>query len=614
LYFVRFEPVISGLSSSIQPVAVQSSHRLDPASICRISMNLKRILRTSRAERVAQSPRPATIAGILCPVCSCLLGGFGNCAGCGHQTLLSPDDRISQLLDSGTFVEWDEDLHSLDPLSFGDSKSYKQRLSQAEAKTGRRESVVTGEGRLHGRRIVCIFFDFSFMGGTMGAATGEKIVRAFEGAERRQAPVLAVTATGGARVQEGTVALAQMTRVSAAVEHFHGRALPFVALLTEPSTGGVMVSLSSQADVILSEPGAHSSFAGRRIRQTDSAEENSADRLMLRGLIDAVVPRENQAAAIDRMLTILTRNNKTFPRGIEEKPALSSRNHDGWDSITKARSSERIRNEFFVKSLVEAFVPLRGDRSTGNDPAMITGIGTFEGRSVAILATKAGEQPGGVARPSASGYRQATRVALLAAKFGIPLISLIDTPGADASPESESQGLPHSIGRLFRTLIALPVPTVAVITSEGGSGGALGLGVADRLLMFESAVFSVIDPLAASRILFRDEEHAPQLSRSMALSATDALRLGVIDGIIPERFEQDEDPAAIVATLRIAIRDSIAESQRWLSGRLVSNRRKHIRALGAWAVSDEIKPAAAGREVRGWTRGLASRRPRAAQG
>jgi acetyl-CoA carboxylase carboxyl transferase subunit beta len=203
-------------------------------------------------------------------------------------------------------------------------------------------------------------------------------------------------------------------------------------------------------------------------------------------------------------------------------------------------------------------------------------------------------------------------VALLASKFGIPVISLVDTPGADAAPESEARGLPNAIGRLFRVLTTIPVPTVAVITGEGGSGGALALGVADRLLMLQSAVFSVIDPLAGSRILYRDDNHEPDLARSMALSAHDALHLGVIDGIIPDNLAENGDPEAAATALTLAIRDSISESQRWLPGRLVSNRQKHIRELGALSVSDEMSPNAANTEPRGWSKSLLAKRPRPA--
>ncbi len=575
-------------------------------------MYLKRLLSHSKP---AHSPQPEireTARQRRCSQCGGAVDGLGACGVCGHYAVLSPDDRIGQLLDPGTFVEWDRDVHSTDPLSFSDTKSYRQRLAEAEGKTGRRESVVTGEALLGGRRVVCVFFDFAFMGGTMGAATGEKIVRAFERAERKRAPVVAVSATGGARIQEGTVALAQMTRVSAAVERFHRRGLPFVAILAEPSTGGVLVSLTSQADIILSEPGAHSSFAGRRVQQPGLHEESaSAEQLVERGLIDGVVCREEQASTLNTILTILTRANRVFARRMAKHQSPSSGpDGDGWESVVKARSSSRVKNEALVNGLLEDFVPLRGDRSTGNDPAMITGVGTFEGRSVALIATAGSGRGDLTSRPNASGYRQAGRVALLASKFGIPVISLIDTIGADASAESERQGLPQAIGRLFRTLTLIPVPTVAIITGEGGSGGALALGVADRLYMLESAVFSVIDPLAASRILFRDDRHAADLARSMGLSASDALRLGVIDGIISDEGNDLGDPARTAAALSEAIRHSLAESQRWLSDRLVSTRQEHIRALGAWSVADQIERQARDGEARGWNRALRPRRLR----
>ena len=187
------------------------------------------------------------------------------CPKCDYHFPISVLERIALLVDFGTFKEWDAELGPLDPLSFHDTKSYKDRVKAHQEKTGRKDAMVIGEGMMNGRRVVLCVFDFSFMGGSMGSVVGEKICRAIDRALEGRLPVILVTTSGGARMQEGILSLMQMAKTSAAVAKLGEAKLPFICLLADPTFGGVTASVAMLGDVILAEPKALIGFAGPRV-------------------------------------------------------------------------------------------------------------------------------------------------------------------------------------------------------------------------------------------------------------------------------------------------------------------------------------------------------------
>jgi len=219
------------------------------------------------------------------------------CPKCDYHFPISVMERIALLVDLGTFKEWDAELGPQDPLSFQDTKSYKDRVKAHQEKSGRKDAMMIGEGMMNGRRVVLCVFDFSFMGGSMGSVVGEKFCRAVDRALETRLPVILVTTSGGARMQEGILSLMQMAKTSAAVAKLGEAKLPFVCLLADPTFGGVTASVAMLGDVILAEPKALIGFAGPRvieqtIKQQLPDQFQRAEFLLEHGMIDMIVERK----------------------------------------------------------------------------------------------------------------------------------------------------------------------------------------------------------------------------------------------------------------------------------------------------------------------------------
>jgi acetyl-CoA carboxylase carboxyl transferase subunit beta len=219
------------------------------------------------------------------------------CPKCDYHFPISVMERISLLVDLGTFKEWDAEFSPQDPLNFEDTKSYKDRVKAHQGKTGRKDAMVIGEGMMNGRRMVLCVFDFSFMGGSMGSVVGEKLCRAIDRALETRLPVILVTTSGGARMQEGILSLMQMAKASAAVAKLGEAKLPFICLLADPTFGGVTASVAMLGDVILAEPKALIGFAGPRvieqtIKQQLPDQFQRAEFLLEHGMVDMIVERK----------------------------------------------------------------------------------------------------------------------------------------------------------------------------------------------------------------------------------------------------------------------------------------------------------------------------------
>lgn len=536
-----------------------------------------------------------------CPSCGQTAEGevfahYGVCGSCGHHLRVPARARLAQLVDAGTFVEEDADLQGSDPLDFEDTRPYRERVASAQEGTGLTEAVITGRARVDGHRVGLAVFDFGFLGGTMGVAVGEKLVRLFERATDRGQPVILIATSGGARIQEGTIALSQMARVAAAVERHHAAGLLYISVLADPTTGGVMVSPASLGDVVLAEPGAYAAFAGRRV--SGETEPMGAEWLQAHGMVDAVVARPVLRDRLALLVGLLVHRNRPLQRParapyeigrvVSSEPAQSGRREEdapaAWEAVLVARRTDRPTALDYIEQITDRFIELHGDRLYGDDEAIVSGLGTFAGQSVVFLGQErsrpaAGPHPPG--RPYPEGFRKVLRLALLAAKFELPIVTLIDTPGAQADVETEGRGLPFAIGRCLRVFSALPVPVVAAIIGEGGSGAAIALAVADRVLMLEHAVYEVIAPEGAAAILYRDAEHAPALADRMHITAPEALDLGVVDEIVPEPpGGAHTDFLSASRLLSESLVAALAESERWLPGRLVSQRYRRLRSIG----------------------------------
>lgn len=230
------------------------------------------------------------------------------CPKCDYHFPISVQERIALLVDLGSFKEWEADLAPQDPLAFTDSRSYTDRLAAQQEKTGRKDAMVIGEGAINGRRIALSVFDFGFMGGSMGSVVGEKICRAADRALAARMPLVLVTTSGGARMQEGILSLMQMAKTSAAVARLSEAKVPFIAILADPTFGGVTASVAMLGDVIISEPKALIGFAGPRVIEQTIKQQlpegfQRAEFLLEHGMIDAIVERKHLKETLSTLLS-----------------------------------------------------------------------------------------------------------------------------------------------------------------------------------------------------------------------------------------------------------------------------------------------------------------------
>ena len=231
------------------------------------------------------------------------------CPKCSHHIRIGVNERLSILADKGSFTEYDADLKPVDPLKFVDKKSYAKRIEEGIKKTGRHSSVVSGSATINGVAVELVIFDFAFMGGSLGSVEGEKIVRAANRAIANRCGLIIVSASGGARMQESTYSLMQMSKTSAALARLSAEKLPYISLLTDPTMGGVSASFATLGDIIIAEPGALIGFAGARvIQQTIGADLpdgfQRAEFLLEKGSIDMIVDRNDMQKTLADILTM----------------------------------------------------------------------------------------------------------------------------------------------------------------------------------------------------------------------------------------------------------------------------------------------------------------------
>src|SRR5947209_6011371 len=264
---------------------------------------------------VAAPSRPVSAEWFRCPSCGAfvyhkrLKRNLGVCPECNHHFRLRLSERLSQLLDADSFEELGADLEPLDALSFSDSKPYTERIRDAQRKTGMKSGALYGTGAIDGFPVVLAAIDFAFIGGSMSGAVGETITRAAERAVETRTPLLVISASGGARMQEGCISLMQMAKTSQAVARMAEAGVPYISLLTDPTYGGVSASYATLGDILISEPGAHIGFAGpsmieQTIHQHLPEGFQTAEFLLEHGMLDVVEPRENLRRTLRNLLAV----------------------------------------------------------------------------------------------------------------------------------------------------------------------------------------------------------------------------------------------------------------------------------------------------------------------
>ncbi|ABK81712.1 acetyl-CoA carboxylase carboxyltransferase subunit beta [Campylobacter fetus] len=287
----------------------------------------------SKIRRKQSDPSEAPSHWIKCNSCNSLMyykeveACFNVCPKCGYHMRLSANKRVELIADRDSFVEFDSELRPVDPLKFVDKKSYKKRISESEEKSGKTSSVISGEACIDSIPVQLVVFDFSFMGGSLSSVEGEKITRAVKRAiEKRQALII-VSASGGARMQESTFSLMQMSKTSAALKLLSDNKLPYISVLTDPTMGGVSASFAWLGDLIIAEPGALIGFAGQRvIEQTIKASLpegfQRAEFLLEHGLIDAIIPRSEHKKYLADMVRFFMKEDANLQKPDFEPKAV----------------------------------------------------------------------------------------------------------------------------------------------------------------------------------------------------------------------------------------------------------------------------------------------------
>ena len=550
-----------------------------------------------RGERQARE-HEATEARERCLACDSYIAEeqlyltYRICPKCRFHYALAARERIGLLADEGSFKETNRSLISLDPLSFSSRIAYKEHLRKDRRRTGLTEAVVTGTCSIGGTPAALVVMDFGFMGGSMGSVVGEKVALALEMASKKKLPVVAVVTSGGSRVQEGILSLMQMAKTSMAVNKLAEKRAPLISVLANPATGQMYASFANLADIILSEPGALVGLASLRAIAESSQEPlppdaHTAEFHLRHGHIDKIVDREHLKDMLATLLDLVGTRYALTVKGKGPKSQAEIQRSNAWESVQLARHEDRPSAGEFVVRMFSNFVELHGDRVYGDDESLICGVGYLGGQSVAVIGQNGRNHP--------EGFRKARRTMKLAARFDMPLVTLIDTPGPHLSLQSEEKALGNAIATAMATMAGLPVPTIAAIIGEGGSEGALALGIADRVLMLEHAIYSSVSPESAASLFYRDEAKAPEMAESLKLTAADCKELDIVDRLVREpRHGAHSNPNESARYLRRALLQELAQLQSTSAKRLVRQRYKKFRKMGEYsshfraAVSSEV--------------------------
>ncbi|MEE9095816.1 carboxyl transferase domain-containing protein [Pseudarthrobacter phenanthrenivorans] len=471
---------------------------------------------------------------------------------------LTAAELLNAVVDQGSFVSWDTEPEQ--PVT---SSEYARDLATARERSRVDESVITGAGLIRGRRVALIVSDFSFLAGSIGHAAAQRIVAAVERATAEGLPLLAGPASGGTRMQEGTLAFLSMVKITGAVRAHRKAGLPYLVYLRHPTTGGVMASWGSLGHINVAEPGALLGFLGPRVYEALHSEPfpdnvQVTENLFNKGLIDGVVDPAHLADLVDRALGILmpcryTVSVPAAPSTLSVSPAEV----DAWTSIGISRQPRRPDLRQLLKYGVTDTLPLNGTGQGEKDPGLLLALARFGTQSCIVL---------GHSRPlrkdapgmGPGSLREARRGMKLAEELRLPLLTVIDTAGAALSQEAEEGGLAGEIARSLYDLIGLESPSVSVLLGQGSGGGALALLPADRTIAAQHSWLSPLPPEGASAIVHRTTVFAPDMAQAQGVNVASLYANGLVDHIVDERDDAAREPREFCTRMAHAIEYELA--------------------------------------------------------
>lgn len=546
---------------------------------------------------------------IKCPICNGVMfredfeKAHSVCSLCGHHYRLDSRARLAQIADPDSFSEWDAGMLSLNPIQF---EGYAEKLQQLQDQTGIEDAVLTGQATINGQACGLAIMDGRFMMGSMGSVVGEKITRLFERATALRLPVITFAVSGGARMQEGIISLMQMAKTSAAVGRFQAEGLLYISVMTDPTTGGVTASFASLGDIIISEPGTLIGFAGRRVIEGTIAQAlpegfQRAEFLLEHGFLDLIVPRNSLKETLSELLVLHGPPVEKDIRAAAEKQVASQalqsgvqaaetsvRHRSGSECLDMIRQKNRPVIGDYLPILFDDLLELHGDRQFKDDTAIWGGLGRLGGQPVTIIGHRKGRTieentRANFGMPHPEGYRKALRLMNQAEKFGRPVICFIDTSGAYCGIGAEERGQGEAIARNLREIFHLTVPVIAIVMGEGGSGGALAIGVCDELAMLSNAIYSVISPRGFASLLWKDPTREREAADVLQITAEDLKRLGICDYIVEEPPEGAHTNLSMTATaIREYLLAAVARQQVKSGARRMDDRYEKFRRIGSF--------------------------------
>jgi acetyl-CoA carboxylase carboxyl transferase subunit beta len=500
-------------------------------------------------------------------------------------------ELLELLFEPGSFRSWDSEVGP--PPAFADTERYRAELADARARSGVDEAVVTGEGLVGGRRLAVACGEFAFLAGSIGLASARRLVAAIERATEERLPLLAATASGGTRMQEGTPAFLRMVAISSAVDAHKRAGLPYLAYLRHPTTGGVLASWGSLGHITLAEPGALVGFMGPKVYRALYGERfpdgvQRAENLHAHGVVDAVLPVRELAGAVGGILDMLdvspvpeagSSSRGTEP-GFAQPARRGTASGDGgpggaaWASITRSRDPRRPG---VCEVLAGGAVEARPVADTDGHGVLLA-LARFDGIRCVLVGQERVAQAGRPLGPA--GLRLARRGMRLAAELGLPLVTVIDTPGAELSARAEEDGLAREIAHCLVELASVAVPTVSVLLGQGGGGPALALLPADRVIAARHGWLAPLPPEGASAIVHDSPDLAAEVAEAQRVTSTDLLREGAVDVIVPEHPDAADEPVAFARRLVAEVAAALRELTRSPDSRRLAARRERYRNLG----------------------------------
>lgn len=492
---------------------------------------------------------------------------------------LTAHELVTTVVDEGSFASWDEPLDLA-----GLSDSYRATMAESATKAGTDESIITGAARIHGHDVALIIGEFRFLGGSIGRAAAGRIVAAIRRATTERLPLIAATASGGTRMQEGTPAFVTMVDISAAVVAHKAAGLPYLVYLRHPTTGGVFASWGSLGHMTIAEPEALIGFLGPVVYETVNgapfpAGVQVAENLVDKGIVDAAVPTDQLAGVAARVLTLLSATTEphAHPEARDASPGSAAAAGEDpvwrvapfvsrpepsegevaalWSAITVTRREDRPGVRELLRYAADDVIPLNGTGYGELDKGVMLALASFGGRPCILVGQDRRYQVAASMGPAA--LREARRGMRMATELGLPLVTVIDTPGADLSPHAEEGALAGEIARSIADMTALTVPSVSVLLGEGTGGGALAMLPARRVIASSKAWLSPLPPEGASAILFKDTDHAPLLAARQRVGAVQMQEDGLVDVIVPEEPAAHEDPEGFTAAIGAAVATAI---------------------------------------------------------